>query len=841
MATRLKNIKSSAWLKCTAYFLAAICVFTATWNAVGALKTLSDYGIESTLFRERAEFIDTTYFRWEIASAIDDLHTVHLRNSWEEDGLSKYHTLEETKQAVLEKFSAFLTDTMETAVARSKAESGVYDSYENVTTADGEAYDWTQDERARAYYEGTHQTIIVEDFGVYLDLSTDMTEADVEELVEQLYKSQIAMAKRNFSENVAQATEQLHALVNFKYLIRHAETGEVFTNLPNVQTADAFFAQCGEEDWYFGYTTEAGLVRSSKSLLGNLEKEVTDFSSLSFFPKVEALCDEGYDVYVFVPMPLEAVEGDRLYEASVRFTQESAGIEQQILAAGIFTACALLLAAYLLFVTGYVRETAEVRLSPLDRLPPDLHFLLNGAVIGGVCFAAYEALYQIITGSTAAQYTLRGVPLLRLGIAILGVAGFSALLEWLTSVIKYNRAEKPYFKSTLCYRLLHGLLRISRKGFRILRNGWKRLRAWMQRLRRLIFYRFRHLTRKAWMFVTAYVGTHTMLCLLLALWIHDGGELLILIGCLCVVGINVITFTLLWKHLVSLDKIIDAAEKSKNGETPQDIGAAQMPEPLQSLARDLTFTQEEMQKAINEAVKGERMKTELITNVSHDLKTPLTSIISYVDLLKKCDITDAAAQKYIAVLDEKSIRLKRLIEDLVEASKASSGAVTLHKMRVDLYQLAVQAIGEMEDAFSANGLQIVLDETVEKPPVIDADSQKTWRIISNLLSNARKYSLSGSRVYVRVFEQGDFGVFEIKNVSQRALNIDPDELTQRFVRGDAARTEEGSGLGLSIAKDLCTLQGGLLKIQIDGDLFKVTVALPLATASTPAVGEGLAT
>lgn len=841
MATRLKNIRSSAWLKCTAYFLAAICVFTATWNAVGALKTLSDYGIESTLFRERAEFIDTTYFRWEIASAIDNLHTVHLRNSWEEDGLSKYHTLEETKQAALEKFSAFLTDTMESAVARSKAESGIYDSYENVTTADGEAYDWTQDERARAYYEGTHQTIIIEDFGVYLDLSTDMTEADVEELVEQLYKSQIAMAKRNFSENVAQATEQLHALVNFKYLIRHAETGEAFTNLPNVQTADAFFAQCGEEDWYFGYTTEAGLVRSSKSLLGNLEKEVTDFSSLSFFPKVEALCDEGYDVYVFVPMPLEAVEGDRLYEASVRFTQESAGIEQQILAAGIFTACALLLAVYLLFVTGYVRETAGVRLSPLDRLPPDLHFLLNGAVIGGVCFAAIHALDAIIHGAAAAQYTLRGVPLLRLGIAILGVAGFSALLEWLTSVIKYNRAEKPYFKSTLCYRLLHGLLRISRKGFQILRNGWKRLRAWLKKMWHLVFYRFRHMKQKARIFVPVYVGLNTILCIFLGMSICDGDEITIVFFLLSAAVINLVAFVVPWKHLVSLDKIIDAAEKSKNGETPQDVGAAQMPEPLQSLARDLTFTQEEMQKAVNEAVKGERMKTELITNVSHDLKTPLTSIISYVDLLKKCDITDPAAQKYIAVLDEKSIRLKRLIEDLVEASKASSGAVTLHKMRVDLYQLAVQAIGEMEDAFSANGLQIVLDETVEKPPVIDADSQKTWRIISNLLSNARKYSLSGSRVYVRVFEQGDFGVFEIKNVSQRALNIDPDELTQRFVRGDAARTEEGSGLGLSIAKDLCTLQGGLLKIQIDGDLFKATVALPLATASTPAVGEGLAT
>lgn len=171
-----------------------------------------------------------------------------------------------------------------------------------------------------------------------------------------------------------------------------------------------------------------------------------------------------------------------------------------------------------------------------------------------------------------------------------------------------------------------------------------------------------------------------------------------------------------------------------------------MPEPLKTLALNLSLTQEEMQKAINEAVKGERMKTELITNVSHDLKTPLTSIISYVDLLKKCDIDDISAQKYINVLDEKSIRLKRLIEDLVEASKASSGAVTFNKMNVNLHELAVQAVGEMSDAFEERNLDAVLNEPTE-PIVIYADSQKTWRIIDNLLSNV-KSMLSPVREYI---------------------------------------------------------------------------------------------
>ena len=282
----------------------------------------------------------------------------------------------------------------------------------------------------------------------------------------------------------------------------------------------------------------------------------------------------------------------------------------------------------------------------------------------------------------------------------------------------------------------------------------------------------------------------------------------------------------MWKYVLSLDRIIAASENAKNGESPENIYSENMPEPLKTLALNLSLTQEEMQKAINEAVKGERMKTELITNVSHDLKTPLTSIISYVDLLKKCDIDDISAQKYINVLDEKSIRLKRLIEDLVEASKASSGAVTFNKMNVNLHELAVQAVGEMSDAFEERNLDAVLNEPTE-PIVIYADSQKTWRIIDNLLSNVKKYALPGTRVYIDVGRDSSYGTITIKNTSREKLNIDPDELTQRFVRGDESRTMEGSGLGLSIAKDLCTLQGGKLELSIDGDLFKATVKMPL--------------
>lgn len=836
MDTRSRNIKYSAGLKCAAFFLAAICVFAAAWNAVGALKTLYDYGLEGTLILEHPEFTDTTYFRREVRTALNYVNTACLHNSWQEDGLSRYPTLEETQQDALEAFAVFREEVHE--VAKYKYQTYLHEVYgydwddslmegtTAVTNAYGDAVQATEEnvtvpQTVAEYEKYVTKTYGLIAFNAYIDFTTDMTEEDVKAQVERVYRTELAAQKRSFTENVTRATTALKDLVNFKYLLVQPETGVYYTNVEGAQTPEGFFAQLqkGEGDWYFAYTADAGLTDSS---------DIDNFYMMPFYDWVQSFCAEGYDVYVCVPMPLEPAANDSFYTESVRFAQESGGIEQRVILAAGLTVCALLLSLYLLLVAGRVRETAEARLSPLDRIPTDVHFLLSGALLFGVFFAAAVAIDAIFWNNTSAQYTLHGVPLLRSGIATLGVVGYAVLLEWIESVVKYNKAQKPYFKSMLLSRVLGGLFRGMRKGLRATRKALKRMHMSMQKLWHTAFFRFRHMTKKAWVFVIVYIGVNAVLCLSLGVTMYSGIWTLFLM--LCIATENLVALIVLWKHLVALDKIIDAAKKSKTGEKVQDIGAEQMPEPLQSLARDLTFTQEEMQKAVGEAVKGERMKTELITNVSHDLKTPLTSIISYVDLLKKCDIDDVDAQKYITVLDEKSIRLKRLIEDLVEASKASSGAITLNKMRVDLYQLAVQAIGEMEDGFTANNLQIVLDEATGSTPVIDADSQKTWRIIDNLLGNARKYSLPGSRVYVRVFEQGDFGVFEIKNVSSKALNIDPDELTQRFVRGDSARTEEGSGLGLSIAKDLCTLQGGLLKIQIDGDLFKVTVALPLAPA-----------
>lgn len=219
------------------------------------------------------------------------------------------------------------------------------------------------------------------------------------------------------------------------------------------------------------------------------------------------------------------------------------------------------------------------------------------------------------------------------------------------------------------------------------------------------------------------------------------------------------------------------------------------------------------------------MKAELITNVSHDLKTPLTSIISYVELLKHEDLKNERAKGFIAVLYEKSYRLKHLIEDLIEASKASSGNLAVAKMRVDYKQLTLQAMGELEDKTNAAGLTFKL--SCDDPVFIDADGGHMWRILENLLSNVIKYAMRNSRIYVDIFKMDGYGVLVMKNISATPIDFDETRLTERFVRGDASRTTEGSGLGLSITQSLAEIQGGTFGIQVDGDLFKAIVSIPL--------------
>jgi signal transduction histidine kinase len=230
-------------------------------------------------------------------------------------------------------------------------------------------------------------------------------------------------------------------------------------------------------------------------------------------------------------------------------------------------------------------------------------------------------------------------------------------------------------------------------------------------------------------------------------------------------------------------------------------------------------------------IKSERMKTELITNVSHDLRTPLTSIITYVDLLKE-EKDPEKQEKYINVLDQKSNRLKTLTDDLFEMSKLKSGNIKSKKSKIELVDLINQGLGEYENSIEESGLDFKLNFSDDEEFYINADGNLIWRSIDNIFSNIFKYALENSRVYIDVETKEKFVILTFKNISKNALNISSDELLERFTRGDEARSSEGSGLGLSIAKSLVEVQNGSLDVVIDGDLFKVIIQLEKYEVST---------
>ena len=245
------------------------------------------------------------------------------------------------------------------------------------------------------------------------------------------------------------------------------------------------------------------------------------------------------------------------------------------------------------------------------------------------------------------------------------------------------------------------------------------------------------------------------------------------------------------------------------------------------IAEKVNSIGEGLEAALAKSMKSERLKTDLITNVSHDIKTPLTSIINYVELLKQEDLKDPKIQRYIEVLEQKSQRLKTLTEDVVEASKVSSGNITLEFMNLNLVEMIQQTSGEFEEKFKARDLEEVMNLPNEEV-VIRADGRRLWRVLSNIYNNAAKYAMQGTRVYADLEKKDGMAYFSLKNVSEQPLNISADELTERFIRGDVSRSTEGSGLGLSIAQSLTEMQGGTFELYLDGDLFKVTIKFPIS-------------
>ncbi len=320
-----------------------------------------------------------------------------------------------------------------------------------------------------------------------------------------------------------------------------------------------------------------------------------------------------------------------------------------------------------------------------------------------------------------------------------------------------------------------------------------------------------------WLVVSGLLWSLMFLCILIGLETYSIGSILF--------GVLVTVLLVLYGGYC-FGRLRDTAKKMAQGDLNAKLGDRFLTGCFQDFAGDLNALGDVCIASARTQMKSERMRSELITNVSHDIKTPLTSIINYVDLLQKTD-DEARRKDYLEVLDRQSQRLKKLIEDLMEMSKASSGNVSVELTPTDVGEAVNQALGEFADTFSACGLQVLL-KAPQEPVMALCDGKHLWRVLSNVLGNAVKYAMPGTRVYVDVTRSAEGIEVSLKNISRMMLNITAEELMERFVRGDASRNTEGNGLGLNIARSLMEVQGGKLDLVVDGDLFKVVLTLPAA-------------
>ena len=442
--------------------------------------------------------------------------------------------------------------------------------------------------------------------------------------------------------------------------------------------------------------------------------------------------------------------------------------------------------AFLLCAAGHRRDSAEVVPNWLDRVPLDL---LLAILFGLGCLNVF-----VVADLNAGGW------LQLLFIVVLCIPLFLLVLTALMTLSTRLKMGR-FWENTVCWKL--GALL-----WRLCRALWRGMG------------RFFHILPLTWRWVLA-VGAVLILQPFLAIWGNYEGIPLIL---LLLLDLNVLVWTAFFAW--QLQRCKDEGQALAEGNLEAKVDTRNMLWDVKTHAENLNAIGEGMNRAVEQRMKSERLKTELITNVSHDIKTPLTSIVNYVDLLKKEDLPERA-REYLAVLDRQSSRLKKLTEDLVEASKASTGNMAVSLQPLVVNEIILQAVGEYDEKLTAGKLEVIVS-TFEGNITATADSRLLWRVLDNLLSNVCKYAMAGSRVYIDLKRREDRVVLSMKNISRDRLNISPDELMERFVRGDASRHAEGSGLGLNIARSLMELMGGTFSIAVDGDLFKAELTLPQA-------------
>lgn len=480
--------------------------------------------------------------------------------------------------------------------------------------------------------------------------------------------------------------------------------------------------------------------------------------------------------YICTYVPAELSPQGSIYESYVRYNHWST-LRKWALAGGVASFAVMMCCMmYLVLSAGYSKKQDALMLYRVDRMFTELFAIIIFLIVG----------YSMSVGVSSVTYNWFSTVA---GFGVAYVVGVFGLLSFARRFRSHTLME-----NSLIYRGIKGLYQLVYLGF-----------ANKTLMRKYIFGLFAFgILDVALVISMLYEGVWWWTIFVIAVLLYE--------------------FVYLGYKLTQVQRIREGAQQIAAGDLNYKIDTKGMGTLFKGFAEDINNIGRGLNAAVDERMKSERMKTELISNVSHDLKTPLTSIINYVDLLKREQIRDENIREYIRILDEKSQRLKALTEDLVEASRATSGNIQLEMNKINFVELMIQALGTYQDKFESVNLEVVMRYAPETM-VILADGRRLFRVLDNLLNNIYKYAMPGTRVYIDMMVENRRAWLVIKNVSKTPLKVEADKLTHRFVRGDSARSTEGSGLGLAIAKSLTELHGGIFRIELDGDLFKVNIGL----------------
>ncbi len=801
MDTKSSNIKSNLFLKIFTVILSIVlcCIFTA--NALTVAKAFYTFGDEA--LNKNVTVYDTAEFKSELIEDTDYLISSAVTNMAKED-YTKYK-----KQFTEKGIKLFLAAQNYFYENKEAFDSYIGDyEYEEYISLE----DYIDTLPSNMYFdEGKQEFYFSETLPARLPLdhyaSEDIsfiipmtkTEKDARKILQDKFDDQ--MDSTEIYGLIHSDYDGKLDIKSLRYYLK-AEDGTVVTNVKD-----------------FAVLKKEAASGNSVSIIDGVfsDSKIASASTLGGAENYSEYIKEGYIVIDIKPENQD-VYSDILenYNKNVQLARN--GIEKKI---AICLVCLALLFILLIISAIFAGHTKNgTKTFFIDKIPNDLHLVINGAIISGISLWLLWILdeYLYSTRSNASDSFITNpiessmfMPALMCAVSVIWLLA----VELITSYARQIKTKSKFLKNTVIYFVLHILYKaaywigknIIIKPFKFIKNT--------------LSYKPEAFKKQFILYVVLYALINLILLFSEILWSAADAILMTAVTGIFWAILNAASAAFVAWYMIQLDKIISSIKNN----TTANVNYNKLPNSLKILYDSQQSTQNLLDKAVDDAVKNERMRIELITNVSHDLKTPLTSIINYVDLLKHCDIEDETAKEYIGVLDDKGAKLKRLIEDLIEASKVTSGVITLNPVELDLSELATQAVVEHQQEFTENGLELIFKGT-KQSHMAYADGQKTFRVIENLLSNAKKYSAKGSRVYADVYEQNGISVFEIKNISQEPLDISPDELKKRFVRGDKSRNKEGNGLGLSIADNLCSAMHGRMEISIDGDLFKVKVFLP---------------